>query len=66
MSGDHPPGTAELVAFVAARYGDRLTEEQLAALEERVADYREKGEALADVDLDNGDGPAGEFRAFRG
>lgn len=61
-----PVGTEELLRYLAARYGDLLSEEDIEALEEDVADNLGNAEALDAVELDNGDDLAVTFEAYRG
>lgn len=65
-SADPPAGTEELLEYLAARYGDQLTDERLGDLEESVAGNLRNAETLDDVDLDNGDDLAVTFTAYRG
>ncbi len=54
-----------LFALVHARYGERLTEEQLAELRDHVASLVERARALRAVRLKNSDEPAQPFAPFR-
>lgn len=63
---EQPVGTEELLQFLAAVYGDQLTNDQLVELEDDVAANRGHAEALDAVDLDNGDDMATTFAAYRG
>lgn len=66
MSEDRPAGTEALAEYIKARYGDRLDDSQREELCERIAEYREAGEELEAFGLENGDGPAFAFGAYRG
>jgi len=64
------PGPAEaeveaLFALVHARYGERVTEEQLAELRAIVAGTVERAQALRAIRLKNSDEPAQPFAPFR-
>lgn len=61
-----PVGTEALLQLIEDEYGDMLTEEDIAQLEEEVASNREVSLSLRDFDLANGDDMALTFRAYRG
>lgn len=63
---EEPPGTAALVDHVRARWGDRLSEDDLEQIRSSVAGQLRAGSSIAEVPLANGDGPATMFRAYRG
>lgn len=63
---DGPVGTEELLAYLAAKYGDVLTDEQIAELEGDVAGNVETAGAIDAVDLRNGEDMALSFEPFRG
>ena len=54
-----------LFALVRARYGERLTEAQLAELRAIVASTVERAQALRAIRLKNSDEPAQPFAPFR-
>jgi hypothetical protein len=54
-----------LVALVRARYGARLTGEQLAALRDQVASQVARARVLRAVRLANADEPAQPFAPYR-
>jgi hypothetical protein len=62
----HPAGTAALVAYLEARYGDRFDDERRGKLADAVAEVREEGETLRASSLDNAEGPAFAFEPYRG
>lgn len=62
----HPVGTEELLQYLAARYGDLLTQEEISELEDEVAGNIENAQRLDTVDLENGDDMALVFEAYRG
>ena len=55
-----------LVELLKGRYGDRLTDEQLAELRKAVEAASERAVQMRTVPLGNGDEPAFVFRPFRG
>lgn len=57
--------TEALFALVRARYGERLTEAQLAELRAIVAGTVERAQALRAIRLKNSDEPAQSFAPFR-
>lgn len=61
-----PVGTEQLLNYLAARYGDVLSEEDVEALREDVAGNLRNAQAMDEVDLANGDDMALTFRAYRG
>lgn len=63
---DHPVGTEELLDYLAVRYGDILSDEDLEELTDDVAGNREAAQAMDGVDLENGDDMALVFEAYRG
>lgn len=63
---DQPAGIEGLAAFIEARYGHRLDVDRRAKLREEIADYREAGEAVSEVPLENGEGPTYDFETYRG
>ena len=66
MDTPAPDPTAEAVFdLVRARYGARLTPEQLAEVNEAVADIVDSARALRAVTLGNGDEPMQAFAPFR-
>lgn len=63
---EEPPGTGALVDHVRARWGERLSEDDLEQIRSSVAGQLSAGSSIAEVPLANGDGPATVFRAYRG
>jgi hypothetical protein len=63
---DQPVGTEALLSYLEAKYGDMLTEENLATLEEEVAGHLGAAEGLDDASLGNGDDMALRFEPYRG
>lgn len=61
-----PVGTEELLQYLAAKYGNQLTDEQIAELEDNVAGNVETAQTLDTVDLQNGDDMALTFVPYRG
>lgn len=61
-----PVGTEALLQYLAAKYGDQLTDEQIAELEDDVAGNIETAQTLDTVDLQNGDDMALTFVPYRG
>ena len=55
-----------LVEMLKGRYGDRLTDEQLADLRKAVKAASERAAQMRSVPLGNGDDPAFVFTPFRG
>lgn len=55
-----------LVELLKARYGDRLTDEQLAELRKAVEESTDHARQMRSVPLGNGDEPAFVFEPFRG
>jgi Mrp family chromosome partitioning ATPase len=66
VDDDRPVGTEALLQLIEDEYGDLLTDEDIAQLEEEVASNRESARTLRDFDLANGDDMAMTFRAYRG
>lgn len=66
VDDDRPVGTEALLRLIVAEYGELLTDEQIAELEENVASNREEAAELRAFDLANGDDMAVTFRAYRG
>ena len=66
VDDDRPVGTEALLQLIEDEYGDMLTDEDIAQLEEEVASIREASLTLRDFDLANGDDMALTFRAYRG
>lgn len=64
--GEAPPGTDALVGYLEARYGDRLSEDDLEAIRSGVAGNLRAAASIGEVELANGEGPATLFRAYRG
>jgi hypothetical protein len=65
---DRTPDTDEvdrLVALVRARYGDRLTDTEVAEVRAGVEAVVRNARALRTVPLDNADGPMPPFVPFR-
>ena len=65
MPDPNDPEAEALFALVRSRYGERLTEEQLADLREHVAGQVERARTLRAVRLKNSDEPAQPFAPFR-
>lgn len=63
---EEPPGTQALTEYVEARWGDRLSEEELEQVRSSIAGNLRAASALDEVDLENGDGPALRFHPYRG
>lgn len=63
---EEPPGTDALVEYVRARWGDRLSDDELEQIRSSVAGQLRAASSIAEVPLENGDGPATAFRAYRG
>ena len=61
-----PVGTEQLLQYLAAKYGDVLSEEEVDALQDDVAGNIRNAQAMDGVDLQNGDDMALVFRAYRG
>ena len=59
------PAADAVFDLVRARYGARLTPEQLADVREAVTDIVDSARALRAVTLGNGDEPMQEFAPFR-
>ena len=57
--------TRILLELVRKRYGDRLTDEQIAAVEKQVATNLENAKGLRSVELENGDEPYNVFKPYR-
>jgi hypothetical protein len=66
VESDRPVGTEALLQLIEDEYGDMLSEEDIAQLEEDVASNRELALTVRDFDLANGDDMALTFRAYRG
>lgn len=64
--GDLPVGTEPLLQYLAVTYGDLLDEDELARLEDDVADVVRTAERIDEVDLENGDDMALTFEPYRG
>ncbi|MFQ5599242.1 MAG: hypothetical protein ACE5G2_01670 [Candidatus Krumholzibacteriia bacterium] len=58
-----PPEVRSLLEIVQQRWGDRLDQEQLHAIEQDLKYLQRAGRTLRDVDLGNADEPAFVFRA---
>ena len=65
MPDSSDPEAEALFALVRSRYGERLTEEQLAELRAHVASQVERARTLRAVRLKNSDEPAQPFAPFR-
>ena len=65
MSDANDPEADALFALVRARYGDRLTDAELAELRDHVASQVARARALRAVRLKNSDEPAQPFAPFR-
>ena len=63
---DQPVGTEELLQYLAARYGDQLSDDQIAELEDNVAGNIRTAQTLDTVELQNGDDMALTFVPYRG
>lgn len=61
-----PPGTAALVDYVEARWGDRLSADDLEQIRSSVAGNLRAASAIDEVSLANADEPAFVFRPYRG
>lgn len=57
--------TSILLELVKKRYGDRLTDEQIEAVEKHVKNNLETAEKLRSVELENGDEPYNVFKPYR-
>ena len=57
--------TGILLELVKKRYGDRLTEEQIAEVEKQIKNNLETAEKLRSVELENGDEPYNVFKPYR-
>jgi hypothetical protein len=65
MADASDPEAEALFTLVRSRYGERLTEEQLAELRAHVASQVERARTLRAVRLKNSDEPAQPFAPFR-
>ena len=65
MPDPRDPEAEALFALVRSRYGERLTEEQLAELRAHVASQVERARTLRAIRLKNSDEPAQPFAPFR-
>ena len=61
-----PDKVEALFETVRLRYGDRLSEDQLAVVREGIAAIAAASEELRSVKLENGDEPFFVFRPYRG
>ena len=66
VDDDRPVGTEALLQLIVDEYGDMLTDEDIAQLEDSVASHRTTSMTLRDFDLANGDDMAMVFKAYRG
>ncbi len=57
--------TSILLKLVKKRYGDRLTDEQIAEVEKQLTRNVETAESLCSVELVNGDEPYNIFKPYR-
>ena len=57
--------TRILLELVKKRYGDRLTEEQIEAVEKQIKNNLETAEKLRSVELENADEPYNVFKPYR-
>ena len=57
--------TRILLELVKKRYGDRLTEEQIEAVEKQVKNNLDTAEKLRAVELENADEPYNVFKPYR-
>ncbi len=57
--------TRILLELVKKRYGDRLTEEQIEAVEKQVKNNLDTAEKLRSVELENADEPYNVFKPYR-
>ena len=57
--------TRILLELVKKRYGDRLTEEQIEAVEKQVKNNLDTAEKLRSVELENTDEPYNVFKPYR-
>ena len=57
--------TSILLDLVRKRYGDRLTDDQIAEVEKQLKKNLETAEKLRLVELENGDEPYNVFKPFR-
>jgi hypothetical protein len=65
MARPADPEAEALFALVRSRYGNRLTEEQLAEIRDQIAGLVERVRVLRAVRLANADEPAQPFAPFR-
>jgi hypothetical protein len=65
MSDANDPEAEALFGLVRSRYGERLTEGQLAELRDQVGSQVARARALRAVRLKNSDEPAQRFAPFR-
>jgi hypothetical protein len=65
MSDANDPEAVALFALVRARYGDRLTDAELAELRDHVASQVARARPLRALRLKNSDEPAQPFAPFR-
>lgn len=66
VDSDRPVGTEALLQLIEDEYGDLLTSDQIAQLEEEVATNRESAQTLRAFELANGDDMAMTFKVYRG
>ncbi len=57
--------TSILLELVKKRYGNRLTDEQIAEVEKQLKKNLETAESLRSVELENGDEPYNIFKPYR-
>lgn len=62
---DFDTETGILLDLVKKRYGDRLTDEQMADVEKQLTRNLETAESLRSVELENGDEPYNVFKPYR-
>ena len=60
-----PTGTEALLGYIEANYGDRLSDEDVDAIEADIAADLDAAAAVNEVPLENGDAPAYEFEVYR-
>jgi hypothetical protein len=65
MANTSDPEAEALFTLVQSRYGERLTEDQIAELREQVASLVARARPLRAVRLKNSDEPAQPFAPFR-
>ena len=63
---DFKEETRLLIDLIKKRYGERLTKEQLEAVEKQLSNNLETAKGLRSIELKNSDEPYNVFRPYRG